>query len=63
MKRMCLVQDDSSHWYVIPAEKRADWEAWLDSEDAEDGILPEWADGLNRHPSFYSFTDIQVVTP
>lgn len=38
--RYCFVQDDSSHWYIIPADKRDDFEEWAYEEG---GNVPEWA--------------------
>lgn len=42
-KRWTEVTDDSSHRYLIPAEKIDEWYDWLDSEDSEDGIEPDYA--------------------
>ena len=36
-----VVQDDSCHRYVIPIEKREDWDAW--SQDDEDWDAPMYA--------------------
>ena len=40
-----LVQDNDSHWYVIPFTCRAEWAAFCDiPEDDERGWdVPEWA--------------------
>lgn len=46
-----LVQDDDCHWYIIPFEKTEEWYKFLESDDAELGVEPEWAkrvDGPHR---------------
>jgi hypothetical protein len=56
-QRKRLVDDDSGHYYVIPAEKREEWDKWIDSEAWEDGDVPAWAERLNMHQINYTFTD------
>jgi hypothetical protein len=53
-----LTQDDSGHWYVIPADKSAEFDAWVET-DGQDGYDPPvWAVEVNgaysrvRFPSF-----------
>jgi isopenicillin N synthase-like dioxygenase len=61
--RFRLVQDDSSHWYSIPADKRAEFDAWCASfereEEDDDDYRYEGEDfeeySLNMHPSNYTF--------
>ena len=40
-----LSQDESCHWYVIPALHREKWEAFLDipEDDERSWDAPEWA--------------------
>jgi hypothetical protein len=57
MKRLRIVDDDSGHHYVIPAERREEWDQWIGSEAWEDGDVPEWAKRLNMHQSNHTFTD------
>jgi hypothetical protein len=47
-----LDQDNSSHWYVVPASKHDEWWAWLklDSEDERSWESPEWATRINGGP-------------
>lgn len=56
-ERKRIVPDESGHWYLIPADKNEAWDEFLNSEDALDGVEPEWAERLNMHQSNYSFTD------
>ena len=42
-KECCLESDDSGHWYVIPYDKKKDWEEWEKSDDSHDGIEPIYA--------------------
>lgn len=50
-----LVTDDSGHWYVIPAAKRVRWEIWRDSDDADLGVSPEYAEGVGGNPNLVEF--------
>jgi hypothetical protein len=40
-----LSQDGSCHWYVVPAEKRAEWDAWrnIPEEDERSWEAPAFA--------------------
>lgn len=54
-KWFILVGDESGHEYVIPENKSEEWEKWLESEEAELGDVPEWADkkeGLFRFKQY-----------
>lgn len=48
-----LTQDNSSHWYVIPFDKRKEWNDWLNiPEDNEDSWeVPDFADMVGGSPS------------
>lgn len=53
----CLVQDDDSHWYVIPAEKREEFNSII--EKIMSGLsceLPEWIIEIDN-PGKVKFTD------
>lgn len=41
--RYTIVSDESSHKYLIPADRRDQWYSFLDSEEAELGRTPDWA--------------------
>jgi hypothetical protein len=51
-----LVTDDSGHWYVIPSAKRIRWAVWLESEDAELGSPPDYAQAVGGNPNLVEFT-------
>lgn len=55
--RFLLRQDLSSHWYVIPAERKAAWDAWcdLDEDDEAAWDAPEWATEIDS-PHHLVFT-------
>lgn len=57
--RFRLVSDDDGHEYVIPAERREEFDAWLQSDAAMDGEELAWAERLNMHHSNYTFTGWQ----
>ena len=43
-----IVNDDSGHEYVIPVHRAEEWDAWLHSQDWEDGELPgTWAERID----------------
>jgi squalene cyclase len=47
--------DEDGHFYVIPKARIKDWCAWLSSEDAKNGVEPDWADAIGGAPSLVSF--------
>jgi hypothetical protein len=60
MNRFCFVQDDSCHWYCIPADQRHNFDLWVESfvADASTYRGPDFEQyRLNMHISNYSFTD------
>lgn len=62
--RFRFVQDDSCHWYAIPADKEAAFEAWVSAmqydEYYESSDHEDFSDfRLDLHPSSYSFTDLK----
>lgn len=64
--RMCLVQDDASHWYCIPAKLKSKFNELL-VEIERDGYSVEHDElfddkRLNMHPSNYTFVDLQEVS-
>jgi hypothetical protein len=50
-------QDDDCHWYIIEADKRKEWDAWLnlDSEDETSWNVPEFAQEIDQ-PRFVEFS-------
>lgn len=55
--RLRLVQDDSSHWYAIPADKREEFETWAHIWSGYEGEDFEQY-RLNMYISNYTFTDL-----
>ncbi len=62
-KRYFLSQDNSSHWYIVDASKRSEWEAWreIDEDDERSWEAPEFADRLDGDPGRVEFTDPEFV--
>ena len=58
-----LAQDNSSHWYVIPASREIDWEAFCDiPEDDERGWdVPSWAIAVGGSYAQVTFRDWVVA--
>jgi hypothetical protein len=52
-----LDQDSSAHWYLVRADKRKEWEEWLNLDDEDEGSwdLPEFAIPINTHPNKIEF--------
>lgn len=55
-----LIQDDDSHWYVIPADKEDAWYEWFGTDDYESGIIPEYAEEVGGSPSLVRFKDYRI---
>ena len=63
--RFRLVQDDSGHWYAIPADKQNAFEAWV-VYMADEGEVYVPYEGeefdeyrLDMHPSSYTFSNLK----
>lgn len=43
--KYCLVQDESCHWFVIPADNKEDWEAFrnIPEDDPQAWDVPDFA--------------------
>lgn len=48
--------DNDSHRYIIPADKRPEWEAWLaiPRDDARSWIAPTFAQRIGGAPSVFA---------
>jgi hypothetical protein len=61
--RFRLIQDDSSHWYAIPANKRAAFKKWVESFNDDYKGKPPKEDfdeyRLSMHPTNYSFENFK----
>jgi hypothetical protein len=58
-ERFFLAQDGDCHWYVVPAARREEWEAWreIPSEDERAWEVPSFARELGGSPSMVTFVD------
>jgi hypothetical protein len=58
--RYFLAQDDDSHWYLVPEQNRAEWEAWrnLPSTDERTWEHPDFAKPIDG-PHTLTFADPQ----
>lgn len=70
VERFFLDQDDSSHWYIVPADRRAEWEEWANiPEDDEVGWTePGFVRRLDGGPNRVTFSapidgDTSVAMP
>jgi hypothetical protein len=50
-----IVTDDDAHWYVIPKAALSKWDAWLLSEEAELGDIPNFSEAVGGSPSLVLF--------
>lgn len=56
----CLVQDDDTHWYVIPVDKKKDWYHWLDEGDL-DTDAPAYAVRVGGAPNLVQFPSYEIA--
>lgn len=47
-----LVQDEDSHWYVIPQEKQEEFERLVNTEDVD---WPGWVEQVGGSPRLVKF--------
>lgn len=61
-ERFFLAQDDSCHWYLVPAARREEWEAWCDipTFDERSWEAPDFARALGGSPSSVTFENPEV---
>lgn len=57
--RWCLTNDDDGHWYVIPADRKDDFEHWV-YETSVDTLQPSWIWNVNGHPNNVTFTAPEI---
>lgn len=57
-----LSQDNSCHWYVIPDDKRQEWEDWcnLDEDDEASWNVPEFAIEVGGSPFRVTFENPEI---
>lgn len=63
-ERFCFVKDDDGHTYMIPADRRREFDKWLETIEDYDAVPwsgYDFEDCRLRHaPQCYSFTDPQI---
>lgn len=54
-KLYMLGQDNSCHWYILPADKKDEWEEWLsiDEDDERSWDVPEFAQFIDGWHKLY----------
>ena len=62
-QRYFLAQDNDSHWYVVPVERQAEWDAWcaIDPDDEAAWTTPVFAQQIGGSPSLVTFTDARIA--
>ncbi len=63
LKRFFLDQDQSSHWYVIPLARRAEWDKWCDiPEDNEAAwTAPVFVQEVGGGPNCVTFSQPEIA--
>jgi hypothetical protein len=58
-KRYFLDRDSDGHWYLVPADKRKEWNNWMNipEDDEASWDVPLFATVLGHHPALLTFTD------
>lgn len=59
-QRYFLAQDNDSHWYVVQANRRKEWDDWceIDSDDERAWTAPEFATAVGGAPSMITFSEV-----
>ena len=57
MDRFFLTQDNDSHWFIVPVDKRDEWDEWCEipSNDERAWDVPDFARALGGSPSNVTF--------
>jgi len=67
MKKYFLDTDQDSHWYLVEAEHRDEWNAWcdLDQDDEASWTPPPFAKSIGGHPGNIEFLlpELEVTHP
>ena len=61
-QKYILIQDDDSHWYVIPADKEQEWHEWcdIDPDDERSWTPPDFAESVGGSTSLVKFTGYEI---
>jgi hypothetical protein len=57
--RYFFAQDDDSHWYMVPASRRAEWDAWQRADYSDEYDIAAEANGWRTGGGIegYTFAD------
>lgn len=55
-----LVQDEDSHWYVIPSNKENEWNNFLNGADADNWDIPAYAEGIGGSYTLVKFKKYRI---
>lgn len=60
--RYFLDADQCGHWFIIPAEKRDEWNEFInvDEDDPAGWEMPEWVIYLNGSPTRVTFENFII---
>lgn len=62
LKRFFMDTDDSSHWFIVPVARKAEWEAWLElpEDDEARWSAPKFAQEVGGSPTLVTFSQPEV---
>lgn len=55
-----IVSDDDGHYYVIPVDKKSEWNEFMNSVDYDNGETPEYADTIPGCLSLLTFENYKI---
>ena len=57
--RYFLTVDNSSHWYIVPVERREEWNDWREIPETDERawFAPDYATAVDGAPGRVTFTD------
>lgn len=58
--RWRMMSDDDGHWYVIPANRREEFDAWVYGGSNNGVPQPDWAWSINGHLSNVTFSEVDI---
>jgi hypothetical protein len=63
MKRFFIDQDHDCHWYIVPEEKKIEWEEWrnLPEDNESSWETPDFAKCINGPTNIVMFTNPQII--
>jgi hypothetical protein len=60
--RFFLAQNNDCHWYLVPCDRRKEWDAWrsIDEDDERAWTAPDYAKLIGGSPSLITFTNPEI---